>query len=93
MVTYLLQVGKMFYGLFPMDVRTLAYGYAKKVQLNIPESWVDKQIAEGLPVIWSVTRSYRTGVPRPTCLARASAVSKKNVDIIFKNLEPVIDRV
>lgn len=79
----------------PKEVRKLAWEYAVSLDLNIPESWSDKQLAGA---DWFThflkrhpTLSIRT--PRATSLARASSFNKTNVDLFFNNLKVVLDRL
>lgn len=92
---YLLKAAHIYFGLSPKKVRTLAYEYANKLSLSIPESWVDKQIAGADWFASFMKRHPRLSLrtPRATSLARASAFNKTNVDLIFTNLKIFIDRL
>lgn len=89
---YILKAADIYYGLSPKEVRTLAYEYANKLNLSIPESWVDKQIA-GVDWFASFMKRHPRLSLRATGLARASAFNKTNVDLFFTKLKTVIDRL
>lgn len=92
---YLLKSADIYYGLSPKEVRKLAYDYARKLNLKIPQSWTARQMA-GADWFSSFMKRHPTlsiRTPRATSLARATAFNKTNVDLFFKNLRIVLDRL
>lgn len=90
-----MKAADIYYGLSPREVRKLAFDYAVKLNLRIPESWVNQKIAGADWFSSFMKRHTRLSIrtPRATSLARASAFNKANVELFFKNLRTVMDRL
>lgn len=94
LVEYLLQCSNMFHGLTPKAVRRLAFEYAHKNSLKMPDTWAINEIAgedwfSGF-MKRNPTLSIRT--PEATSLARMTSFNPGNVKIFFDKLEEVISR-
>jgi hypothetical protein len=88
---YILTASKVYYGLSTKDVRSLAYQYAVKNNVTIPDGWCDKQHAS---CGWLSSFLKRKNVlsilnPRVTSLRRATSFNKLSVEMFFANLSKV----
>uniref|UniRef100_A0A0L8IF64 HTH psq-type domain-containing protein n=1 Tax=Octopus bimaculoides TaxID=37653 RepID=A0A0L8IF64_OCTBM len=79
LVTYILKAAKIYYGLTPSDIRSLAYDYAKANEMKRPDSWS--------PMNALVLTSFQ----KTTSLSRATSFNRINVDKFFDNLTEGLD--
>lgn len=91
MCEYLKTSSKLHHGLTPMQLRKLAFQYARMNNKKVPESWIREDCA-GYEYEWyrsfmdrNKTLSLRT--PEATSLNRAISFNKHNVNMFFENLE------
>lgn len=90
-----MRASDIYYGLSPKEVRKLAWEYATKLNIRVPDTWSDKQLAGADWFTCFLKRHPRLSIrtPRATSLARASAFNKTNVNAFFDNLNTVLDRM
>ncbi|CAK1586780.1 unnamed protein product [Parnassius mnemosyne] len=91
---YLVHMSKMYYGLTVVQLRKVAYQFAKANKMKYPSSWDHSQQAgrdwyRGF-LERQQTLSLRT--PEPTSLARATAFNKHTVAEFFGNLTAVFNK-
>lgn len=72
---YVLKCSQMFYGLTPMKTRQLAYQFAEKNGLKIPDSWKKNQMAGDDWFSAFLNRNPELSIRKPeaTSLARMTA--------------------
>lgn len=90
---YLITSNRMFYGLTTRDVRELAYGYARKVEMRIPDSWNERQRA-GIDWFTGFMRRHPTlslRKPQATSIVRAMCFNRANVEAFYRNLAALMD--
>ena len=90
---YLRQASNMHYGLDVRETKQLAYQYAIKNDIKIPENWKKSETAgtEWFYLFLNRTKlSIRT--PEATSLSRTTSFNCTNVDTFFKNLDSVQKR-
>ena len=83
----------MHYGLDVRETKQLAYQYAIKNDIKIPENWKKSKTAgtEWFYLFLNRTKlSIRT--PEATSLSRTTSFNRTNVDTFFKNLDSVQKR-
>lgn len=89
---YILKSSAVYYGLSIVELRSLAYEYAKKIEIDYPSTWNEKRMA-GWDWYYSFMKRHRNlslRTPEQTSLARAKAFSKANVNTFFANLNSVL---
>ena len=78
----------MFYGLSVIDLRCLAYEYAKANLKTVPKSWEHNKMAGK---DWAISFRERQGIsirlPENTSIARATAFNRTNVNLFFDALD------
>lgn len=91
---YLLKASKMHYGLTRMQVRYLAYQYAKALNRKCPASWEANNLAGRDWFMGFMDRHPELSLrsPEATSLGRATSFNKHNVDAFLSNLKSVYDR-
>lgn len=92
---HLLRLSDIYFGLNPIDARSLAYQYAKTLNVSYPSSWVREEMA-GLEWFRGfMSRHPRLSLRKPeaTSLARASAFNPTNVAAFFANYFAVMDAI
>lgn len=59
---YILKSSQMFYGLSIRDIRSLAFGFAEKMEIEVPASWNEENSPGSLFLIPTclVSRLYET---------------------------------
>ncbi|XP_047142159.1 uncharacterized protein LOC101240490 [Hydra vulgaris] len=83
----------MHYGLIVRETKQLAYQYAIKNDIKIPENWKKSETAETewFYLFLNCTKlSIR--MPEATSLSRKTSFNRTNVDTFFKNLDSVQKR-
>ena len=91
---YLELACKLNHGLSSIETRKLAYQFAAKNKMRMPETWTKKKIA-GVDWLGGFMRRHPAlslRKPRATSLSRATAFNKENVDIFFDQLAAVMDK-
>lgn len=91
---YLIRSAAMYYGLTLRATCKLAYEYAMKLRIRIPNNWKEKQSA-GLEWLRSYRRRHSSlslRKPQLTSIARATAFNAYNVRRFFDNLKSVMRR-
>ena len=89
LVEYVQRAAALYYGLGTMEMRRLAYDYAKKLEKKMPTSWVSNKKAG---VDWLTGFLKRHGnialrTPEATSLRRAMNFNRANVALFNDNLE------
>ncbi|XP_039966076.1 uncharacterized protein LOC120778353 [Bactrocera tryoni] len=79
LISYILQASNINYGISLMELRKLAYEFARKVGASYPDPWNDNQ-----------NLSLRT--PEQVSQSRAKRFNKENVDAFFANLSSVLGK-
>ena len=85
----------MNYGLSTVNLRKLAYEFAKENAISYPDSWDINKIAGEGWLRWFKKRhsdviSLRK--PEATSLSRATAFNKHNIEMFFKNLNSLCEK-
>lgn len=95
LVAYIKKASDVYYGLTPKKVRSLAYEYASSLEINVPGSWTTYKMAGEDWFTRFLKRNSDLSIrtPEATSLARCSSFNKTNVDLFFKNLKTVLDRL
>jgi len=92
---YLKNSARMYFGLTPIEVRTLAYELGMKNNLKLPENWMEHCMA-GEDWLRGFLKRHRNEValrlPEATSIARASSFNEKNVTLFYDNLKAVRER-
>lgn len=94
LVDYIIKCSQMFYGLTPIDVRTLAYEMSVANDIKVPDKWREQQLA-GIEWLYNFRKrhpelSLRT--PEGCSLSRATSFNRHNVKIFFDHLQDVMTR-
>ena len=90
---HLRQASNMHYGLDVRETKQLAYQYAIKNDIKIPENWKKSETAgtEGFYLFLNCTK-LSNHTPEATSLSRTTSFNRSNVDTFFKNLDSVHKR-
>jgi hypothetical protein len=94
LVQYLHRAADIYYGLSPVDVRKLAFQFATKMNLEMPQTWIERSLA-GPDWFSSFLKRHNTlsiRKPEATSLARTSSFNKHNCDTFFDNYESLLKR-
>jgi hypothetical protein len=88
---YLLKCSSMFYGLSPKKTRQLAYQFAVRNSLKIPDTWKIKKMAGKDWFSAFLRRNPNLSIRKPeaTSLARMTAFNRTTVSEFFDKLEAV----
>ena len=91
---YLLTCSKMFYGLAPRATRPLAYEFAIRNSVDVPESWENNHSAGEDWLSAFLKRNSNLSLRRPeaTSLARMTSFNKTNVTQFQNNLCDLYER-
>ena len=91
---YILYVSKMFYGLTKLQVRQLAYKFAKTKKIPMPKSWTEKEAAGEDWLCGFPKRSGKLSLryPESTSLARSVGFNRPAVDNFFCKLTKALPR-
>lgn len=87
--TYILQSSKINYGLTYVEIRKLAFSYAKLLECNYPSNW-DKSNMAGIDWLQGYMKRHdqlALRKPENTSLARATSFNKTNVTEFQDNYE------
>ncbi|XP_039969507.1 uncharacterized protein LOC120781365 [Bactrocera tryoni] len=94
LISYILQASDINYGISLMELRKLAYEFARKVGASYPDPWNDNQQASKDWQLAFMKRhknlSLRT--PEQVSQSRAKRFNKENVDAFFANLSSVLGK-
>ncbi|XP_051156768.1 uncharacterized protein LOC127278881 [Leptopilina boulardi] len=95
LMNYLLKSSDLFYGLSTRDVQSLAFSFAKQLNLPMPKSWQENKIAGVDWLIGFMKRHTNLSLRKPqaTSLARATSFNRHNVSMFYKNLATVMDEL
>ena len=91
---YLTQSCRMYFGLTPEEVRKLAYEFAFRNKKDLPEYWLEKNMA-GIDWFQGFMKRHKEislRQPEATSIARASSFNQVNVSRFFDLLEDVKSR-
>lgn len=93
LVGYLLRCSDLYFGLAPRDIKTLAFQYARKLEIAVP-GWEEKQHAgtEWFRCFMKRHPTLSIRKPEATSLQRATAFNRVNVGNFFNNLKKVYER-
>lgn len=91
---YMKKAAKLYYGLTPKEVRSMAFQYALRNNISCPLKWCDQERAG---VDWFsgfLKRNKSLSIRRPeaTSLSRATSFNKTNVSLFFNNLGTVLGK-
>lgn len=92
---HFLHASDIYFGLATIQARSLAYQYAKELDIDYPHTW-DRDELAGLEWFRSfMSRHPKLSLRKPeaTSLARASAFNRSNVDAFFQNYFRVMDKI
>ena len=90
---HLIGVCNRFYGLTPGKVRTLAWEYATKNNVEMPETWnAEKRSGKKWLSKFMNRHNLSLRVPEATSAARATAFNKTNVSFYFDNLYSLMEK-
>lgn len=91
---YLKTSAKIFFGLSTLEVKSLAYEYAIKNGISVPEKWNETHKASKDWLINFMKRNPTLAIrsPEPTSLGRMISFNKHNVAEFFNNLEDVYEK-
>ena len=89
---YALRASKIFYGISPQEMKSLAYEFAVANDINIPEGWNTKKSASNdwFSAFMKRHKNLSLRVPESTSLSRRTSFNKHNVQSFFNNLETVL---
>ena len=90
-MNYIIKCSKHYYGLSIIELRELAYQFAKKLNISFPKNWEADQIA-GLQWYYGSMLRHKTLsllTPEQTSMNRVKAFCRENVNHFFTNLENV----
>lgn len=93
LVDYILKCANHYYGLSITELRELAYQFAKKLNLEYPQSWNEQQMS-GKKWYYKFMARHRElslRTPEQTSLNRVKAFCKTNVDNFFANYGRLMD--
>ena len=86
-------LANMFHGLSPVKCRELAYEFAFKNKLKIPDNWLtDKRAGPDWWAGFKSRNSLAIRSPEATSFARATAFNRPVVNQFYDNLMAVIDK-
>ena len=89
LVDYVQRAAALYYGLNTMEMRRLAYDYAKKLEKKMPNSWASNEKA-GVDWLTGFLKRHREIALRmleATSLRRAMSFNRANVALFNDNLE------
>ena len=94
LVGYLLKASALYYGLSINEVKSLAYEYAAKLGLKIPNSWVaaKKAGSDSLSGFMKRHPNLTLRTPESTSLSRATSFNRHNVNAFYDKYESVLQR-
>ena len=94
LVEYLLKASALYYGLSTNEVKSLAYEYAAKLGLKIPNSWVaaKKTGSDWLSGFMKRHPNLTLRTPESTSLSRATSFNRHNVNAFYDKYESVLQR-
>ena len=94
LVKYLLKASALYYGLSTNEVKSLAYEYAAKLGLKIPNSWVaaKKAGSDWLSGFMKRHPNLTLRTPESTSLSRATSFNRHNVNAFYDKYESVLQR-
>lgn len=86
--SYLVTMSNMYYGLTRMQLRKLAYSFAKMNGLRCPQSWEKDEAAGHDWYLGFLERNshFSLRTPEPTSLSRSTAFNRHTVGEFFKKL-------
>ena len=91
---YIKQAASIFFGLSPKEIRSLAYQYAQTMNISMPSTWAENELAG--PDWFTSFMKRHPGLalrtPECTSLARASAFNRENTKLFFTKLSEVLER-
>lgn len=92
---YMLHSSDIYFGLSPNEARSLAYSFGRELKKVMPQSWHDNRKA-GRDWFFAYMKRHQKlsmRLPEATSLARATAFNRSNVELFFKNIDKVIEKV
>ena len=91
---YLLKASALYYGLSTNEVKSLAYEYAAKLGLKIPNSWVAAKKAGSGWLFGFIKRhpNLTLRTPESTSLSRATGFNRHNVNAFYGKYESVLQK-
>ncbi|CAI6354301.1 unnamed protein product [Macrosiphum euphorbiae] len=94
LVKYILRCSQINYGMTLVQIRKLAYDYAVKVTLKIPDSWKLNLTAgnDWLYCFMKLHPSLSIRKPEKTSLSRATSFNKTNVTVFFDLYEKALKK-
>ena len=94
LVKNLLKASALYYGVSTNEVKSLAYEYASKPGLKIPNSWVaaKKPGSDWLSVFMKRHPNLTLRTPESTLLSRATSCNRYNVNAFYDKYKSVLQR-
>ena len=94
LVEYLFKASTLYYGLSTNEVKSLAYEYAAKLGLKIPNSWVaaKKPGSDWLSGFMKRHPNLTLRTPESTSLSHATSFNRHNVNAFYDKYESVLLR-
>ncbi|KAI5718190.1 hypothetical protein M8J77_017673 [Diaphorina citri] len=93
---YIKKASDIYYGLSPKEIRKLAYQYGSALNVSMPPSWAEKELAGADWFSSFLKRHPSLSIRTPeatTSQARATSFNPTNVNKFFTNLKTVLDRL
>ena len=90
---YIKQAASIFFGLSPEEIRSLAYQCAQMMNISMPSTWAENELAG--PDWFTSFMKRHPGLalrtPECTSLARASAFNREHTKLFFTKLSEVLE--
>lgn len=90
---YILKSSRMFFGLSTRDIRDLAFGFGRKMEISMPQSWFEKHTA-GIDWFTGFMKRHPNlslRKPQASSLARAMCFNRPSVEAFYRNLAAILD--
>ncbi|KMQ88629.1 tigger transposable element-derived protein 6-like protein [Lasius niger] len=91
---YVLNCSKIFFALNTIEARHLAYDYAKKNDLVVPQNWDEVKKASKDWLLSFMKRNPMLSIrtPEPTSLSRMTSFNRHNISEFFNNLGELYEK-
>jgi len=88
LVDYILHASDIYFGLFPKEIRTLAYNLACYNSIQMPPSWIKNKMAGEDWFTAFIKRYNKLPIRKPE--ARAISSNRTNVERFYKNVDKIM---
>lgn len=94
LAAYVSECSKIYHGLSPKDLKQLAYEFAKKNNVNVPDNWTKTESASADWLTGFLKRNKELSIrtPQATSLGRATSFNRHNVNLFFEKLSDLFNR-